>query len=393
MKSSYCGRELEAKQTQIGEEAMTRRERLIATFEDREVDRIPVSTYELDAFDNERLRRDSGYRRLLDRVEASADLFYPWGPRVVSEGLGHFLTATEEVVSERKIHEEGEATVTVTTVRAPKGTLRQVRRSVPGLDTTWQTEHFLKTDADIETLLSIPYVPQALDCSSFQEVDERIGEKGLLHISLPDPLCVVAELFEFGEFTVRAMTETERIERLLDLFWVRIRAYLQAILDAGVTGVFRICGPEYATPPYLPPEKFHAYVVPYVKEMNRMIEKVGGYSRFHCHGKIGNVLDSILETEPHALEPLEPPPDGDISLEELVARAGEQVVLMGNIETRELEFLGEDEMRCRVREALRVGRQASRGFVLLPTACPTSMTLSPATERNYEIFLEEPGVD
>jgi len=369
---------------------VTRRERLLATFDGREVDRVPVSTYELDAFDSERLRRDPGYRRLLDRVEASADLLYPWGPRVVSRGLGHFFTATEEASSETKVYEETEATVTVTTIHAPKGVLKRIQRSVPDLDTSWQIEHFLKSDRDIETLLSIPYVPQELDCSSFQETDARIGERGLLHISLPDPLCVAAELFEFGEFTVRAMTKREQFTALLELFWIRLRDYLRGVLDAGVTGVFRICGPEYATPPYLPPELFQAYVVPYVKEMNRMIRDGGAYARFHCHGKIGQVLDSILETEPHALEPLEPPPDGDIALEELVERAGDRLVLMGNIETRELEFLSEEDMRRRVRQAVQIGRRASRGFVLLPTACPTSTTLSRATERNYGIFLEEP---
>ena len=199
MVPSYCGKRVGGKAKdragKTGERTMTRRERLTATFEGAEVDRIPVSAYELDAFDEERLRQDPGYRRLLDRIEASADLLYPWGPRVVSNGLGQLLTATEEARSETETHEEGETSVTITTIHAPKGILRQVRRSAPGLDTSWQTEHFLKNDDDIETLLSIPYVPQDLDCSSFGETDERIGEKGLLHISLPDPLCLAADLF------------------------------------------------------------------------------------------------------------------------------------------------------------------------------------------------------
>lgn len=369
-------------------ETMTSRERLTAALKGEPVDRIPVSAYELDSYDNATLRQDPGYARILDHIRDSADLLYPWGPGSKSAGLGYFMTATTDCKVETEERTEAGRTFRRTTLHTPKGPLYSESSTVPDILTTWTVEHFLKTDEDIERFFSIPYVPTVPDCDGFAATDERIGPRGLLHISMADPLCMVADLFEFGEYTVRAMTDPQTFKRLLDLAWQRMRPHLEAVLRAGVRGVFRICGPEYATPPYLPPSLFHEYVVPYVGEMCRLIREAGGFPRLHCHGKIGKVLGSILEMRPEAIDPLEPPPDGDLTLEDAVASLGASMTLMGNMETRELEFLPEGAMRHRVREALEVGSKA-RGFILTPTACPAGRALSEVAERNYRIMIEE----
>ena len=369
-------------------DCMTRRERLIAAFKGEAVDRIPVSCYELDSFDNATLRQDPGYARLLDHVWEEADLLYPWGPGSKSAGIGYFMTATTDCEVQNQETQEGDRRLRKTTIQTPKGPISSLTTTVPGILTTWTIEHFLKTDEDIERFFSIPHVPAVPDCSHFAETDRRIGERGLLHISLADPLCMAADLFEFGEYTVRALTDQGTFRRILDLAWERIHRHLALVLEAGVFGVFRICGPEYATPPYRPPELFDAYVVPYVAPMCKMIREAGSFPRVHCHGKIARVLDSIAATKPDAIDPLEPPPDGDLCLSEAVRRVGDRITLMGNIETREIEFLPEDQMRHRVREAMEVGVKA-RGFVLTPTACPAGSSLSATAERNYRIMMDE----
>src|SRR5208283_868347 len=111
-----------------------------------------------------------------------------------------------------------------------------------------------------------------------------------------DALCVAAELMEFGDFTVWAMTETEHFARTVAALHEQIMENLRRLLQANVVDLYRICGPEYATPPYLPPEFFRRFVLPQDREMTALIHAHGAKVRIHSHGRIGRVLEMIAET-------------------------------------------------------------------------------------------------
>ena len=79
--------------------------------------------------------------------------------------------------------------------------------------------------------------------------------------------------------------------------------------------MWRIYGPEFATEPLLPSRFFAEYVVPYTGPMVKMIQRHGGFVRLHCHGRIRNVLPHIAAMGVDAIDPIEPPPQGDVQLE------------------------------------------------------------------------------
>ena len=58
----------------------------------------------------------------------------------------------------------------------------------------------------------------------------------------------------------------------------------QAISKALPGRLWRIYGPEYASPPYQSPAAFHDYVVRYDQPMVDAIQKHGGFVRMHSHG-------------------------------------------------------------------------------------------------------------
>ena len=97
---------------------------------------------------------------------------------------------------------------------------------------------------------------------------------------------------------------------------------LENMLKTRTVDLYRICGSETFTPPYLPPAYFSRFVTPYLKEITGLIHKYGGLARIHCHGKTGKVLDDIISCGADAFDPCEAPPDGDISLRGLKERAG-----------------------------------------------------------------------
>jgi hypothetical protein len=92
--------------------------------------------------------------------------------------------------------------------------------------------------------------------------------------------------------------------------------------------------------------------------------------------------------KPDGLEPLEPPPHGDMQLWEIKEAIGEDTVLMGNIEAADLENLPTAEFEQKVATALREGTAGEgRGFILHPSACPYGRTITARTMANYETMI------
>jgi uroporphyrinogen-III decarboxylase len=191
----------------------------------------------------------------------------------------------------------------------------------------------------------------------------------------------------FGDFTVWAMTETEHFARTVAILGERVLDNLRRMLDARVVDVYRICGPEYATPPFLPPVFFERFVVPYVSEMVRLIHERGSMARLHCHGKIGRVLDLILATGADGLDPCEPPPDGDIPLAATKARVAGRMCVLGNLELKLLEHGAGAEVERTVRTCMQSAKEGG-GYVIMPTAAPINVPLSPRTAANYRRFID-----
>ena len=152
--------------------------------------------------------------------------------------------------------------------------------------------------------------------------------------------------------------------------------------------LWRIYGAEFATEPYLPPRLFEEYVVRYTGPMVATIQKHGGYARLHCHGRIASALPYIREMGPTAIDPIEPPPQGDVQLAEVRREYGKDLVLFGNIEARDVEYLAPPDFEKVVAQALRDGtRGEGKGFVLMPTASPYGRTITPTTLMNYETMV------
>lgn len=359
---------------------MHARERLLRSFHHQPTDRIPISTYELvgwnpQAWENQ----EPSYRRLMDEIRARTDCLYMTGPDWIKKPVPDCEISTWR---------EGSRHFTKTLIRTAAGDLEKLQRKDDQIQTVWTLRHLLQQPEDIEAYLSIPYEVPEVSFAHFDDEAKRLGEQGLMMISLGDPICEAAELFSMEDFLVLVRTEPELAKYFLDALHERQQAQLQLILQHDVRDVvFRVCGPEYATPPYLPPELFHDLVTVYLIDTCRQIRAAGGIPRIHCHGKIGRVLDQFAQTDALALDPLEPPPDGDIDLAVIKRRVGRQFCLLGNLELRELEHASRSRIDELVRRAI-VDAGSGDGFILMPTAAPINIPLSPRAEENYFQMIE-----
>ncbi len=190
------------------------------------------------------------------------------------------------------------------------------------------------------------------------------------------------------DYTILAFTDPPLFHRLLEKVARPIHRRTECVARDFPGRLWRIYGPEYAAEPYLPPRFFSEYVVRYITPMVAAIHAHGGFVRVHCHGRTRSLLDMIAALPADAVDPLEPPPHGDVTLDEVRQRHGEQMVLFGNLEVADIERMPVDEFDRLVCTTLEQGTTGSgRGFVLMPTACPIGRTLSRQTLANYETIV------
>jgi len=371
----------------------------MATLRGEPVDRPAVSFYEVGGFlvdpedpDPYNVYNSPDWRPLLQLAEERTDLIRLMSP-VRSRSIDPTGSTTGEVRDEyfaEESWEEGDSRITRTTVTVGGRTLTQTTRRDRDLDTVWTTEPLLDDPDDLKTYLEIPdeAFAETVDVSPLEAEEARLGDRGIVMVDTEDPLCAAAALFSMEEYAITAMNESALFHRLLEKMARRIHERTERVSRAFPGRLWRIYGPEYAAPPFLPPRLFEEYVVRYVEPMIRTIQAHGGFARIHSHGRLRDVLDLIARMEPDALDPIEPPPQGDVELGFVRERHGEQLVLFGNLEVVDVENLPAPEFETKVRRALEEGTAGDgRGFVLMPSAAPYGRTISPTTLRNYETMV------
>ena len=372
---------------------MNRRERLMATLRGEAVDRPPVSFYEINGLDEDpqdpdpfNIYSDPSWWPLLELAREKTD-------RIILRGITYSDVLPDPVDDLADISRtiENGTEYTVKRIRVGKRVLTSRTRRDADMNTVWTLEPYLKDVDDLKAFLDLPAPEsdQVPDPSPVLEAEALLGDTGIVMIDTPDPLCLAAAMFEMGEYTVIAWSERELFHRLLERFAVDLHRKTELISEMLPGHLWRIYGPEYASVPYLPPSLFREYVVRYDQPMVDAIQRHGGYARIHSHGKLKDILDDIASMGPDGLDPIEPPPQGDVTLRYVRQNYGRDMVLFGNLEVSDIEQLPTEQFAEKVKRALEEGTEGEgRGFVLMPSACPYGRKLSALTMRNYEKIIE-----
>jgi len=357
----------------------------LKTLQGEKPDRVPISLYEFDGHYDSWIHNYPEYEAILKYAEGKTDRFYSWGPASDKPNifLGELPPDTIKTIRRR----EGNSTYTTTTIKTPKGEISNLVRQDDNVHTGWELEKFCRNETDAEKVISLPYTPYKPPVSSFFDTNKKLGETGIVLGDLPDALLLTVEIFGFSRFLMLYADNPPLVFKLLNFFQERILNYAQHLLENGAITLYRICGPEYATPPYMSPTSFDKLVTPYDRELISLLHKYGAKARLHSHGKIKKVLPSFLEIGIDATDPVEPPPDGDVTLTEAREVLGRKVTLFGNIEERLFETGSKDDVEEAVQKAIGEGA-AGGSFVLCPTAMPLTTPLDKKIQDNIIHYID-----
>lgn len=372
----------------------------MATIRGKPVDRPAVSWYELGGFpidpgdpDPYNVYNSRDWQPLLELTENHTDLIRMMSPvRPASpDPKGASAAAARGEFFQETVTDDGCVRVTRTVVNVGGRTLTQVTARERDVNTVWTTEHLLKSAEDVEAYLAIPddVLAESIDVNPLVAEEAALGDRGIVMVDTEDPLCAAACLFGMEDYTTLAFTEPDLFRRLLDKMARRILPRTEEVSRKFPGHLWRIYGPEYASEPYLSPGLFNDYVVRYVTPMVQAIQAHGGFVRIHSHGRLRNILQAIAGMGVDALDPVEPPPQGDMELAEVKAQIGPQCVLFGNLEIADIETMPTPLFSEKIKRALDEGTAGpGRGFVLMPSAAPYGRVISPLCMKNYEAIIE-----
>jgi len=268
--------------------------------------------------------------------------------------------------------------------------MTSLTRRDPEIDTIWALEHLLKNADDVKAYLELPdeVFAEEVSVAGLLEEEKKLGDRGIVMVDTEDPLCAAAYLFSMADFTVIALTEQKLFHHLLEKLSRHIYARTEKVAEEFAGHLWRIFGPEFASEPYLPPHLFKEYVVRYTSPMVEAIQKHNGFARIHCHGRIRAVLDYIVEMGAAAIDPIEPPPQGDVELVYVRRKYGRELVLFGNLEAADIVNMEPAEFEKVVEKSLKDGTSGEgRGFVLMPSSSPCGRKITARMMANYETMV------
>jgi uroporphyrinogen-III decarboxylase len=370
---------------------VNRRERLMRTLHGKGVDHPPVCFYEINGYDEHpedpdpfNIYNHPSWEPLIKLAREKSD-------RIVMRGMSFRDPRPDPGNISTQVHEQNGHRETIKTLKIGHRVLTEHTRRDRDVNTIWVVEHLLKDKDDLLAYLSLPdlEISKHADCSSVLQAEKELDEGGIVMIDTPDPLCLAAGLFSMSDYTVLALSEPALFHQLLDRFARKLLAEVEVTSKALPGRLWRIYGPEYASPPYLPPRLFREYVVSYITPIVSVIQREGGFARIHCHGRIRAILADIASTGCSGLDPIEPPPQGDIELFEVRQRFGQQMVLFGNLEASDLETLPTWQFEHKIHKSINEGSAGhGRGFVLMPSSCPYGRVLPDLAYANYVKMIE-----
>ncbi len=371
---------------------MTNRDRLIATLCGTSTDRVPVNFYEIGGFDVDPGNPDAfniynspDWQPLLQLAETHTDLIRMREPpaRRCHQSLWeeYFTVNTWQ---------EGDSRFVQTTLRVDGRTMTGLTRRDAGIDTVWTLKHLLEDVGDLQAYLKLPAAifEEEVDVTGLMAEEKALGDRGLVMVDSIDPLGFCYSLFTMENYLVIAMQEPSLFHALLDKLAPAIYRKTEETAKALPGRLWRICGAEVATEPFLPPALFKEYAVRYAEPMVRAIHKYGGWVRLHCHGRIRSALPHIVDMGVDAIDPIEPPHQGDVTLEYVRREYGAHLALFGNLEIADIETMPPDRFERVVRRSLDEGTSCpGRGFCLMPSASPYGRSISATTLANYETMI------
>ncbi len=340
--------------------------RMLKAWNFEEPDRVP-----LEIRLNPNASELPGADEIADFVEKEAAKFC-WSPLFDWGFLGLDSAYNEEVIEDVP----GDFKRMLRTQSTPAGDFTAITRHLyddlyggdPN-DYHWEKRYFETVD-DLKRIAGADRNKRPFNLKKYNQRCQEIDIRGLPGTSIFHPLGELVRNSNMTKVYMWMMTEERIVLEYLEKSTGQICDTLPAIKDKQLSAppVFLTHALEMLIPPWLGKTQFDKLVFPFDKRVNDVIHAIGGRHRAHCHGNSGGFLESFADMGIDGVEPLEPPPYGDNSLNRAKKQVGNRMLLAGNIPSQAfyLDSFKPEDVRELVRRAIAEGAPDG-GFFLKTT--------------------------
>jgi len=183
-----------------------------------------------------------------------------------------------------------------------------------------------------ETLES--YVPPDPDdegnTAPIKEAMERFkGEKFITFHTRAD-FMTACEVHGMSELLMDFAVDPDMAHAVLKVVNDANCARVRVAADLGVDAITIADDWAFNTGPFMSPEHFREFVLPYFKKMIATCKEGGVYAIKHCDGNVWSLMDMTVDAGIDAFNPIEPA--AGMNMADMKRKYGDRICLMGNID-------------------------------------------------------------
>lgn len=296
----------------------------------------------------------------------------------------YLVTPPQRIAETLREEKDGHVRV-VSEIDTPKGTLTAVTGRNATTNTVWTIKYPVESLEDIERIRSVPWeLPSGLAPPDVSRLPSDFAERGVIHTRVSSPFVCVAGMMPYQYFLELCASELSLIRELTAICHERTISVLDVLLADRTIEYVWMGGCEWLTPPMGSPRLYEELVQPFEAALISRMHEAGTLCHVHCHGNVRSTLEMVIERGADFFEPVEPPPDGDITFAEAKALAAGRMTLGGNIEARVLE----NESVEAVEEATRRAFEGGKERMVLQTSAGPIGKVTPVMLANYHRMID-----
>ena len=224
---------------------------------------------------------------------------------------------------------------------------------------------------------TLNYIPASKDCYIFLSdtdpyrifdiLEEKTKGQFSLHGEVTSPLDYLLDLLGYENGLLAMILEPDKVEHILERFTIGIVKMASEMAAHKSVDAIKISSP-FAGMGFISPEFYKKFELPYLSQVVQAVKARGKFVYVHTCGHINDRLELMAEAGPDGLECLDPPPIGNVELEDAFNRIGDKMFIKGNVDSVNTLLKGTEEVIVKdVVKRLNIGMQ-NKGFIL-STAC------------------------
>ncbi|HZW39062.1 MAG TPA: uroporphyrinogen decarboxylase family protein [Ignavibacteriaceae bacterium] len=230
---------------------------------------------------------------------------------------------------------------------------------------------------DINTIPKVlDYIPVSQDLyfpidlkdkfKSINKIIEKCGKDYSIHGEITSPFDYYLDLFGHQDSLLNLLFEPDKVKEILQHFTVLVKNLAVEMCHTGIDAI-KLSSP-FAGAGFISPDSYREFVLPYEKQIAEAIRNNGVHIYTHTCGSINDRLELMFEAGISGIECLDPPPLGDVELDDAFERIPSTGFIKGNIDSIASLLSGtREEVINDAKNRLQIGMKY-KNFIL-STAC------------------------